>query len=218
MKRIAFFLSPLVLLALGGCHFAGFNKTTGSNTMKLEKRSVPAFTAVNISGAYQVEIVAQKEQSLEIEADDNLLPLIRTEVNNGVLEITNEKSYDTKQFPRVLISVPQLAGISTSGASEMVVSNVKSDEFRIDTSGASSIKVVGETKQLALEMSGAGNVDAQELRAERVTVNSSGAASADVYASEDLRIDASGAGHVNYYGNPKHVSEDVSGAASISKQ
>jgi hypothetical protein len=218
MKRTAFFLSLLVLVALGGCHFSDFNKTSGSGTMKLEKRNVPAFTAVNISGAYEVEIVVQKEQSLEIEGDDNLLPLIKTEVRDGVLEINNEKSFNTKHALRVRISVPQLKGISTSGASEMVVSNVKSDEFNIDTSGASSIKVSGETKTLALEMSGAGDVDTRELRAEKVTVNSSGAAGADVYASEDLRVDASGAGHVNYYGNPKNVSEDVSGAASVSKK
>lgn len=218
MKRTAFFLSLLALIALGGCSFDNFHKTSGSGAMKLEKRNVPAFTAVNISGAYEVEIVVQKEQSLEIEGDDNLLPLIKTEVRDGVLEINNEKSFNTKHALRVRISVPQLKGISTSGASEMVVSNVKSDEFNIDTSGASNIKVSGETKTLALEMSGAGDVDTRELRAEKVTVNSSGAAGADVYASEDLRVDASGAGHINYYGNPKNVSEDVSGAASVSKK
>ena len=218
MKRTAFFLSLLALLAVSSCHFDNFHKTTGSGTMKLEKRNVPAFTAVNISGAYDVEIVVQKEQSLEIEGDDNLLPLIRTEVKNGVLEINNEKSFNTKHTLRVRISIPQLEGISSSGASEMVVSNVKSDEFKIDTSGAGSLKVAGETKRLALEMSGAGDVDAKELRAEKVTVNSSGAAGAEVFASQDLRVDASGAGHIDYYGNPKNVSEDVSGAASISKK
>ena len=218
MKRTAFFLSLLVLLALSGCHFDNFHKTTGSGTMKLEKRNVPAFTAVDISGAYDVEIVVQKEQSLEIEGDDNLLPLIKTEVKNGVLAINNEKGFNTKHTLRVRISVPQLKGISTSGASEIVVANVKSDDFDINTSGAGSLKVAGETKTLALEMSGAGDVDAKELRAAKVTVNSSGASGADVYASEDLRVDASGAGHVNYYGNPKNVSEDVSGAASISKK
>jgi Putative auto-transporter adhesin, head GIN domain len=218
MKRTALFLSLLGLLAVSGCSFDSFHKTTGSGTMKLEKRNVPAFTAVNISGAYDVEIVVQKEQSLEIEGDDNLLPLIKTEVRNGVLEINNEKGFNTKHTLRVRISVPQLKGISTSGASDLIVSNVKSDEFNIDTSGASSLKVAGETKTLALEMSGAGDVDAKELRAEKVMVNSSGAAGAEVFASEDLRVDASGAGHIDYYGNPKTVSEDVSGAASISKK
>ena len=51
-----------------------------------------------------------------------------------------------------------------------------------------------------------------------MSVNSSGAAEATVYASEDLSVSASGAGTVNYYGDPKNVSENVSGGASISKK
>src|SRR5215210_2361654 len=135
MKRIALFLSLLALLALGGCHFDSFHRTTGSGTMKLEKRNVPAFTAVDISGAYDVEIVVQKEQSLEIEGDDNLLPLITTEVKGGLLDISNSKSFSTKNKLRLRISVPSLDAISSSGASDIVISGVKSDDFGIDSSG-----------------------------------------------------------------------------------
>jgi Putative auto-transporter adhesin, head GIN domain len=217
MKRTIVVLALAV--ALGGCHWGGFGGgKAGSGKMKLEKRPVAAFKAVNISGAYEVEIVAQKEQGLEIEGDDNLLPLIRTEVNDGVLNISNEKSFSTRNPIRVRISVPQLDAISTSGASDLVVSNVKSEAFNIDTSGASNIKISGEAKAFDLGMSGAGEVDAKDLRAQMVSVNSSGAAEAHVYASEELRVEASGAGSVNYYGDPKNVSEEVSGAASISKR
>jgi Putative auto-transporter adhesin, head GIN domain len=219
MKRILIFLALIV--AVGGCKFNhgwGGDGTAGSGTMKLEKRTVPAFASVNLSGAYDVEIVAQQEQSLEIEGDDNLLPLIKTEVKGGVLEIYTEKSFSTKNKLRVRISVPQLEAIFASGASDIVASGVKTEDFNIDTSGAGSIKVTGETKTLGIEMSGAGNVDTRDLRAENVIVNSSGAASADVYASGELRINASGAGNVNYYGDPKNVSEEVSGAASVSKK
>ena len=217
MKRTILFLS-LMLLALGGCKFDSFSKTTGSGTMKLEKRNVPAFAAVDISGAYEVEVVVQKEQSLEIEGDDNLLPLIKTEVNNGVLEIKNEKSFSTKSKLRVRISVLDLDGVSTSGASDIVVSGVKSDEFNIKASGAGSLKLSGETKSLKLDTSGASEIDAKDLRSEKVSVDSSGASNLDVYATEELLVDSSGAGNVNYYGNPKKVDQDVSGAARITKK
>ena len=89
MKRTLLFLS-LALLLLSGCHHK-FGQATGSGTMKVEKRTVPSFTAVDISGAYNVEIAVQKEPGLEIEGDDNLLPLVTTEVRNGVLEIAIPK-------------------------------------------------------------------------------------------------------------------------------
>jgi hypothetical protein len=67
-------------------------------------------------------------------------------------------------------------------------------------------------------MSGAGELDAKELHAYNVNVSISGAARADVYATEHLEASVSGAGNVNYYGDPKDVSEDTSGAGSISKK
>ena len=215
MKRTVGLLAVLVLL--GGCQM--FHKgTSGSGKTKAEKRDLTGFKAVNVSGAFEVEIVAQKEAGLMLEGDDNLLQLVRTEVDDGVLRIFNEKSYSTSEVIRVRISVPQLDAVFASGANDIVVTNVKSDDFIVSTSGAGSLKISGEAKTLELEISGAGSVDTKELRAERVSVESSGAAEADVYASEDLRVSASGAGSVNYYGDPKNVSENVSGGASISKR
>ena len=215
MKRAICLLA--LVAAFGGCQLFG-KKTDGSGKSKFERRSRSGFTAVNISGAFEVEIVAQGEPGLELEGDDNLLQIVRTEVKDGVLEVYNEKPYSTREAIRVRISVPQLDAVSTSGASDIVVSNVKSDAFNISTSGAGSLTISGAAKTLALEMSGAGEVDAKDLRSERVTVNSSGAAEATVYASQDLTVSASGAGTVNYYGDPKNVSENVSGGASISRK
>jgi hypothetical protein len=217
MKRTILFLS-LMLLALGGCKFDSLSKTSGSGTMKMEKRELPAFAAVDVSGAFEVEIVVQPQQSVEIEGDDNLLPLIKTEVKNGVLVINHEQSFSTRHKLRVRISAPDLDAISTSGASDIVATRVKSEDFKIDASGAGNLHISGETKTLKIDISGAGQVDAKDLRAGKVSVHSSGAAQADVYASEELSADVSGAGNVNYYGNPKAINEDVSGAGSISKK
>ncbi len=217
MKRTVGLLALLV--ALAGCHGGLFRgKADGSGKSKVERRSRSGFTAVNISGAFEVEIIAQEEPGLELEGDDNLLQIVRTEVKNGVLEVFNEKPYSTREAIRVRISMPQLDAVSTSGASDIVVSNVKSENFNISTSGAGSLTISGAAKTLAVEMSGAGEVDAKDLRSEKVSVNSSGAADATVYASEDLTVSASGAGTVNYYGDPKNVSENVSGGASISRK
>ncbi|MDQ3817114.1 MAG: DUF2807 domain-containing protein, partial [Acidobacteriota bacterium] len=190
MRRAALFLT--LALALAGCKFGSFSTKTGSGNMKVEKRTVPAFTSVNVSGAFDVEIVVRDEQSLEIEGDDNLLPLIKTEVKNGVLEIGNTQSINTKRNLRVRVSVQKLDGVSTSGASDIVVTGVKSDQFDIESSGASHLKVTGEAKAVTVDTSGAGEIDAKDLHAEKVNITSTGAAHADVYASEELRASVSG--------------------------
>jgi hypothetical protein len=215
MKR-AILLISVSLLALSGCH--KFGQKSGSGVMKVEKRTVPSFTSLSVSGAYDIEIVVQKDQNVELEGDDNLLPLISTDVRGGVLEVSNSQSLSTRNNLRLRIAVPSLEGISSSGASDIVISSVKSDGFDIDISGAGSLKVSGETKALGIKLSGAGDVDAKDLHAQTVNVKSSGSATADVYATEELRADVSGAGSVNYYGDPKSVKEDTSGAGSVTRR
>src|SRR5205085_3408273 len=61
----------------------GFGGEKGSGKIVTEKRNVSGFKGVDVGGDFQVEITAGKEFAVEIETDDNLLPLIETEVNNG---------------------------------------------------------------------------------------------------------------------------------------
>ena len=211
----------LLLVSFGaGCHMGGvFGKgVRGSGNRVTEKRDVPGFLSIEVSGAYEVEITAQKERSLEITGDDNILPLVTTEVKGNVLHISSSKSYNVTRSITLKITVPDLEEISSSGASKITVSNIKNSEMGIDSSGASKISVAGETKRLKIGTSGASDIEAKDLYAEKVSVQSSGAGYVSVYATEQLEASASGAARVDYYGNPANVKPDVSGAGSVNKR
>lgn len=64
---------------------------------------------------------------------------------------------------------------------------------------------------------GAGKIDAHNLRANNAEVNVTGAASVDVYATDQLDVTVSGAGRVTYSGNPK-VNKNISGAGQVIKK
>lgn len=218
MKKIIFLLALSLLLA--GCGY--MNKMTkgvaGSGVRKGEKRDVAPFTSVDVSGAFEVEIVAGKDRSLELEGDDNILPMVTTEVSNGKLRVSNQTSFSVKRPVHVRITTPDIEELSASGANDVTLSEVKNEKLRIETSGASKIRAAGETKTLDVQMSGASNVDTLDLRAQKVTVDSSGAGHASVYASEELNAEASGASSITYTGDPKVVNRKDSGASSISKK
>ncbi|MBV9957323.1 MAG: DUF2807 domain-containing protein [Acidobacteria bacterium] len=190
----------------------------GSGVIKSEKRNVEAFTALDTSGAFDIEIVCQKEPSLELEGDDNILPLVKAEVRGGTLYLSPDKPYSTRKSVRVRITVPNLESISSSGAGSFRVTELKNEQLKIDTSGASNIDLAGQTRSLDLDMSGASKVDSESLKAERVRISLSGAGKANVYASEELNADVSGAGSVTYTGDPKTVNKKVSGIGSVSKR
>lgn len=192
-----------------------FGGVQGSGNVQTEKRNVADFKAIDVGGVFEVEVVAQKEFSVEVEADDNLLQFIKTEVNGDTLVIKADKRFSTKSPIRVKISAPNIENLEVSGASKLSLANLKNDFLKVDASGASKIKVDGETKNLDIELSGESRFDAENLKSENATVDASGASNASVNVSGDLKADLSGASNVTYSGNPKNLDKKTSGASSV---
>jgi hypothetical protein len=190
-------------------------KTKGSGNVATETREIREFKGVDVSGVYEVEITAQKDFGVEIEADDNLLPLIRTEVRGGVLHIETKCKISTENGLKIKVSAPDIESINTSGVSKVVLNGLKNNELRVDTSGASKVWLDGETTELYIEVSGASSIDAENLHAAAATVNASGASRVSVFATGEIRPHASGASKIIYSGNPKNIDPSSSGASTI---
>jgi hypothetical protein len=207
----------LVLVALGaGCH--GIHRgVPGSGKLLKQTRTVAPFTSISTEGAFDIEVVCQKPQEVQISGDDNILPLVSTEVSNNVLHVRNLQNYSTSQPLALRISIPDLTGISSSGAGNFEVSGLKNDKFEIDVSGAPTIIADGETRSLKIDASGAGKIDTHKLRAARVKVDSKGVSGIEVYAGEQLDATVSGPSYVIYRGNPV-VNKTVNGPGSVEKK
>ncbi len=207
------------LLAVGLLAFAGcfhMNGIKGSGVRKTEKRDVNSFKSIETNGAYEIDVDCQKPLGLEIEADDNILPLVKTDVRDGVLYITNAQPYRSQKLVVLKITLPDLERITSNGAGNFKVVNLKNDAFEVHSTGATSFNAAGQTKSVKIESSGAGKIETSNLRAEKASVSISGAASVDVFASDQLDVNLSGVGRVSYSGNPKTVNKNVSGVGSVS--
>jgi len=214
VKRV---LLLIVLISLvSGCHRI-HSGIAGSGKLQKQKRDVGSFNSISTEGAFDLEIVCQKPQSLEIEGDDNVLPLVSTEVSNNVLHIKSLRGYSVSKPIKLSISVPDLEGISASGAGKIEVSGIKNEKFVIDASGAPAIKAAGETKVLNVDTSGAGKIDTHKLRAARVVVESKGVSKVEVYAAEQLDVTVSGPSNVIYEGDAV-VNKTVNGPGSVEKK
>ena len=112
--------------------------------------------------------------------------------------------------------------IEQSGASS-IRANIAVDKLDIEASGASKMELDAlcqfEGSQLTVDISGASKVNVAELPFQKVKVDASGAAKAQVYPLNHLRADVSGAANVYYVGTSKTLQTNVekSGAGSISK-
>ena len=212
MKRVAIVLIS-VTLGAAGCkhHMAGVH---GSGKREVQKREVSPFTSISTEGAFNINVVCQKDQSLEIEGDDNILPLISTEVSQGVLRLKSSKQYSTSEPVQIKISVPNIDGLTVSGAGSIDVSGLKNDKFEIDSEGAPQIKVSGSTKVVDIDTSGAARIDTHSLHAAKGVVDSKGVSKIDVDVKDQLDITISGPSVVTYQGDPA-INKTIHGPGKI---
>jgi len=194
--------------------FSFFGGTHGSGNVVTEKRNVSGFKAIDVGGVFKVDVIAQKDFAVEVEADDNLLPLIKTEVSDGVLRIEADKRLSSKNI-RIRVSAPDLEKIEASGVSSVSLAAVKNSSLAVDCSGASKISVEGETAKLNVDASGASHVDAQNLKATDVVASAGGASHVNVNVFGNLNADSTGASTINYSGTPTSVHKSASGASGI---
>ena len=218
MKKTLLLISLLLLTSLvAGCHNGILNRVSGSGNREKQKRNVASFNSISYNGAFDVNIVCQQPVSLEIEGDDNILPLVGTEVSNNVLHIKNVRDYSVSEPIKLKISVPNLEGIAVNGAGKIEVSGMKNEKFEIDANGAPTIRVSGETKLVDIDTNGAGKIDTHKLRAAKAIVDSKGVSRVDVQAMDQLDVTVSGPSHVTYEGNPV-VNKTVHGPGSVEKK
>lgn len=213
-------LSLGLILTLPIC-LMGFNLgyVDGSGVSKKEIRNVATFDSIEIRGSMEltnVEVNSQKPQKLELEADNNLLPLIETTVKDGTLSISHKKQIRQKTKIKAYINVQNLKELKTSGSSFANIKNINNKEFELDISGSSKIIASGLTDKFEVDISGSGNIDAKNLKANKAEIDISGSGKAFVSAKDFLNVKIKGSGDVTYFGNPQ-IEQKIAGSGSINK-
>ena len=207
---------------------------------KKEARVVSNFTGIDASGVFDITVSKGSRESLVVEADEKILPYIRSEVRKGVLHLylsndrklknikTLKASVVMKNLDKVTLSgtckltttdlfTPKKFKGDCSGASNMTI-NLHTGQLNIETSGVCNIRlkanVTGDTK---LDMSGTSGIRG-ELKANNVKLNISGAGSIELTGSAtDFKMDVSGASKVKAADfTVKNVTVESSGAAQVS--
>ena len=216
MKTFVLVVTLLALTATG-CHHKINAGVKGSGKREVQKRDVASFTSISSMGAFNIEVVAQKTQSLEIEGDDNILPLISTEVSSNTLRIKNDQGFSVSEPIKIRISVPDLNALHVSGAGTIDIAGLKNDSFAIECDGAPTIKVTGTTKTVNINTNGAAKIDTHALRASTGVVESKGVSKIDVDVKDQLDVNISGPSTVTYEGDPT-INKTIHGPGKVQKR
>jgi hypothetical protein len=237
-SHTAYILLGLMALAMTACagSLIGGNTVKGSGNVKTDVRQVSGVSAVKLSGIGSLEITQTGVEGLSISAEDNLLPLINTNVQSGTLDIHVQPNTNLQPTKPIvyLLSVKDLNTIDLSGAGSVTTQQFKTNALTVTLSGAGdinltglqlsgltaklsgtgSLTVAGTTTSETLTASGVGSFKGDQLTSDTAKVTLSGVGNASVRVNKTLDVTISGVGSLTYYGNPS-VTQHVSGLGKV---
>jgi Putative auto-transporter adhesin, head GIN domain len=227
VRRVPLLGGVLVLaLVLGGCA-----QPTGTDTQEpsavnsessdvtSESRDVSGFDEVELNGVGNLSIEQTGSESLTVEAEEDVLPKIRTEVEGDRLIIGPEpgSSIHTSDPINYTLTVEDLSALEVSGSGDIEAEGISTEALTVRISGTGDVEISGKADSQEIEISGSGDYRAENLESKEATVEVGGSGSAIVNVSDELEAEVSGSGSVEYTGDPA-VERDVSGAGEVKKR
>lgn len=218
---LVFTIAVVAAIGLSGCIDVDVggdgDSVQGSGDVVTESRDVAGFDEIAVFGSGEVIVDVTGEESLTIEAEDNVMPLLETEVRNGVLELEVEGNVSTTRDIKYTITAATLQGVSIAGSGDVTATGIEGDEFAVEIAGSGDVSPAGTVTALSVEIAGSGRYQGENLEAVTATVEVAGSGDVVVNATGELDIDVAGSGNVEYIGTPT-VSQSVSGSGEVSQR
>jgi hypothetical protein len=227
------FLNALVLivLLLNACNLlspAASETVRGSGNVITEERTVNGVTGVVLATLGDLTIELGVQDALRIEAEENVLPYLVTEVgnSNGVLTIRETQGADLKptlpvRYFLMVKSINSLAATSSgniqapaleagtfrvevSSSGNISIEEIQADRLEVELSSSGGLEIAGgEVGEQDVTVSSSGSYEAGELRSESARVENNSSGSATVWVTGSLNANLSSSGKIQYYGNPQ---------------
>lgn len=225
--------TPTLTFNIGG--FSG-ERVFGSGNVITENRPVSGITRVSMAIPGDLEIQQGATESLTITGEDNLLPLLETEVRGGNLAIRWKSN--TNVQPRrpllVKLTVTNLQELVSSSSGKVKVGSLTTGDFRVTLSSSGDIEIdgiqadktsvnisssgdlviKGSANELDLQLTSSGTFQGADFQTRQAGVRVSSSGNATVWAVEGLNVHISSSGNVHYYGNPS-VNQTITSSGNL---
>lgn len=179
---------------------------------------LPAISTVVVTTGVAVFIHSGRPQ-VEVEADDNILALLTTDLQDGVLTISATKAYAVKDRVNVEIHLSHLKRVEVSGGGDVEIDDaVLNEDLAIVVNGAAEIKASGTVKTLSVTVAGTAELHLGDLTATSAELNVVGSTETELTVTDALKVTLSGTGSISYHGEPKTRTTSVTGTGRVERK
>lgn len=238
---IKIIVTAVLSLTLFSCNFdINLNSgIRGDGNVTIEDRTInESFSSIRAAEGLDVYLTQSDEESISVEADENLHDLILTEIKNGVLKIHTKQNIGRASSKKVYVSFKYINNIvSTSGSDVYSENTITTDELELRTTSGSDMKLSvktnilnckstsgsdlrlsGKTQKLIAQATSGSDIKAGDLEAESSQVKATSGADITVNTSKELTAKATSGGDIKYYGNPEKVNKSNNSSGSVRKK
>jgi hypothetical protein len=238
MKTLSILIAFVAAVSLSSCNFdISIGQVDGNGNVVTEERNVADFTKVKGSAGIDVYLTEGTENKVVVEADENLMDLIETNVEGGKLRIRSNQNIGRAKAKKVHVTYVSLTSIEASSGADVIGNSViKSESLDLDassgadleleilskevyaeTSSGSDMKLSGKATTLRAKASSGSDLNAKELIVATCNADASSGADIKVNVKERLTAEASSGGDVHYYGDPAAVSNNSGSTGGVHK-
>lgn len=238
MKTIIITTFLVFATLFSSCNFdIDLGEKGNGKVVKQERTVSQEFDQIKGSEGLDVYITQGSENKIVVEADENLLDLIETEVTNGKLIISTSENIRSAEAKIVHVTVKELTSLQASSGAEVTgISGIKSEDLSIKSSSGAEIdidvfsnkldisassgatvNIKGKASDLTVRTSSGSEVDAKDLLLLTCDAKASSGAEITVNVKEKLEVKVSSGGEINYYGNPVSVNKNDSRSGNVRK-
>ncbi|NCO62824.1 MAG: DUF2807 domain-containing protein [Flavobacteriales bacterium] len=238
---IKFLIATVLSLSFFSCNFDMnfIQGVKGNGNIQLENR-IPnqSFNTIKASQGLEVYLTQGNEESIVIEADENLHAIIKTEVKDNELLIYADKNIEHASAKKIMVTFKDVIKITSTSGSDVISNNtINADYLELDSSSGSNmnlnvntstltcnsssgsdLKLSGKTERLIAEASSGSDIKAANLIAESSQVKAASGADITVNTVKELTANANSGGNIKYYGNPEKVNISDAPSGSIEKR
>ncbi|MFI1745681.1 head GIN domain-containing protein [Thalassobellus sediminis] len=238
---IKIIVATILSLTLFSCNFDIHTNSgvRGNGNVQTEERAIDgAFSTIKATEGLDVYLTQSNNESIKVEADENLHELIITEVKDGVLKIHTKENIGRATAKKIIVNFKDISSIiSTSGSDVYSTNTIDVEELELKTTSGSDmtlevntsilnckstsgsdLRLSGKTERLIAEATSGSDIKAENLVAKSSQVKATSGADITVNTLKELIAKATSGGDIKYYGNPEKVDKNNSTSGSIKKK
>ncbi len=190
----------------------------GSGNVLTESRSIPDFDGLILNVAARVRVRQGPPPELNITADDNIVPILETEVKKGVLTISARNGFVTRNPVVIDLQTPELSAATINGSGTLNLESLVLAALDLKVAGSATVKAEGRTEALSAAVNGSGELLLADLQVKNCSLVIQGSGRAELAVADRLTTRINGSGEVVLQREPARLESRIFGSGKVTRK